>query len=902
MEILIYYLIILQIKFDMDAPEKKRNSNETYAKELLNISTALLNNTTSKDLLQTIYDTIKPIFPFDNAGLFLIDHALDVFWEILEEGILPQNDLQDSLATNDLLGPFAYTGNHPDTFFYADTPIIFSVEAQSKIYQNPQWKLMKAYGLKEMIAGPLMVNDKKLGFFCFNSKEEGFYTEKDFELFEAIGNQLAIAVSNIITNEELQLRQKRIEDLLKISTAATKIKNRIELLKVIFEILKPIFPFDSAGLFIINQKEDLHYEILDDVDILGFKDTSQISLIEANLLGAFKHKGSAVDFLSQGNQPHLFSIIDDGKKWPHPQFELMLQAGLSQIIGIGLRSGSETFGMLCFNAKEQNFYTEASFPFFKAISEQMALAVKNVLANEKILLEKQKIENLLRTSEAISTIGNTNELVKVLSVIINEVFPFDEAGLFALDFEKGLEKDFFVDHITTSVNLEIRESGHSGWCPITEVTKYIAENDTVIMDFEELAAKFEHPHLEVIKKQNYKQIIGGPLKAGNTIIGMLCFWTKKNNGFKQVNIPFFKSISDQLSVALENLLNKEEILRLNQELKLERDYLIEEVKSEHNFEEIIGNSPLLREIFKSVEMVSHTDATVLIEGETGTGKELIARAIHNRSNRKKKPMVKVNCATLPKELIESELFGHEKGSFTGAFERRIGKFELANKSTLFLDEVGEMPLELQAKLLRAIQEKEIERLGGKETIKVDVRIIAATNRNLLEESEKGEFRSDLYYRLNVFPIRMPALSERTEDIPLLATYFAQKYCNKLNTDFKGIKEKSMQELLEYKWPGNIRELENLVEQACILNQGKALSWARELVPAKPKKRVPKEKQNNEGFDIKAIREEQLNQERETILKALKQTSWRIRGNKGAAKLLGVKPTTLEYRITKLGLK
>ncbi len=327
---------------------------------------------------------------------------------------------------------------------------------------------------------------------------------------------------------------------------------------------------------------------------------------------------------------------------------------------------------------------------------------------------------------------------------------------------------------------------------------------------------------------------------------------------------------------MDNLTKKEQLVKLNQEPQLERDYLIEEVKTEHNFEEIIGNSPLLREVFKSVEMVAHTDATVLVEGETGTGKELIARAIHNRSDRKKKPMVKVNCATLPKELIESERFGLEKGSFPGAFERRIGKFELANKSTLFLDEVGEMPLELQAKLLRAIQEKEIERLGGKETIKVDVRIIAATNRDLLEESQKGEFRSDLYYRLNVFPIRLPALRERVEDIPLLATYFAQKYCNKLNANFKGIKEKAIQELLAYYWPGNIRELENLVEQSCILNQGRALSWTRELVPVKPIKRTLKEKQRDGNFDIKTIKEEQRNKEREAIIEALKQTNWRIR--------------------------
>ncbi len=887
----------------MAAPKNKGRRDKIYANELLKISTALLHNITSKDLLRTIYDTIKPIFPFDNAGLFLIDHELDIFWEILEEGILSQNDLQDSLATNDLLGPFAYTGNHPNTFFYAKTPGIYNMEAQSKIYSNPQWELMKAYGLKEMITGSLIVNNKKIGFFCFNSKEEGFYSKKDFQLFDAIGDQLAVAVSNILANEELLLKQKRIEDLLKISTAATKIKNRSELLRVIFETIKPIFPFDSAGLFIIEKEQNEHYEILDDIAILGDEDISQKGLITSNLLGRFRHKDSAVDFLSSSDHPQLFTIKKDKKKWPHPQFDVMYDAGLRQIIGIGLRSGKETFGMLCLNAKKEGFFSEKDFPFFQAISEQVALAVRDLLAKEQLLLEKQKVENLLRTSEAISTIATERELIDILFGIIREVFPFDDAGFFALDFESKLEKDYIIDYsLVSNVSKNIHNAGLSGWKQMSRVVADFAENVPVIYNVSELYERFDHPDFEFTKKEAFTSIIAGPLKNSERTIGMLCFWTKNEKGYFEKDLPLFKSISDQLGVALDNLMNKERIVKLNQELQLERDYLIEEVKTEHNFEEIIGNSPLLREVFKSVEMVAHTDATVLVEGETGTGKELIARAIHNRSDRKKKPMVKVNCATLPTELIESELFGHEKGSFTGAFERRIGKFELANKSTLFLDEVGEMPIELQAKLLRAIQEKEIERLGGKETLKVDVRIIAATNRDLLEESQKGEFRSDLYYRLNVFPIRMPALRERVEDIPLLATYFAQKYCNKLNTNFKGIKEKAMQELLAYHWPGNIRELENLVEQACILNQGKALSWARELVLAKPKKRISKEKHSDGNFNIKAIKEEHQNKECEVIIEALKQTNWRIRGDKGAAKLLGVKPTTLEYRMTKLGLK
>jgi transcriptional regulator with GAF, ATPase, and Fis domain len=383
------------------------------------------------------------------------------------------------------------------------------------------------------------------------------------------------------------------------------------------------------------------------------------------------------------------------------------------------------------------------------------------------------------------------------------------------------------------------------------------------------------------------------------------FYGNEEDSFSENEINFLKSLEATLRLVLDRSLALEEIEKLNTQLLQRNSYLIEEVNSKNNFETIIGTSELLQEVFKNVNLVANADTTVLVLGETGTGKELIARSLHNNSARKSNSFIKVNCATLPAQLIESELFGHEKGSFTGAFEKRIGKFELADKGSIFLDEIGELPLELQAKLLRVIQEKEFERIGGKQTIKCDVRIIAATNRILEKEVEKGRFRSDLYFRLNVFPINLPPLRERVEDIPLLATYFGQKFCKKMNKPFKGIHREMLEVLQQYQWPGNIRELENVMEQAVIVSKGTAsLELARQLLLAKsteaeaPNIIITKPETTK---TYAAVKEQKEALEKQAIIEALTKTKGRVRGSKGAASLLDILPTTLESKMKKYNI-
>jgi PAS domain S-box-containing protein len=326
-------------------------------------------------------------------------------------------------------------------------------------------------------------------------------------------------------------------------------------------------------------------------------------------------------------------------------------------------------------------------------------------------------------------------------------------------------------------------------------------------------------------------------------------------------------------------------------LKAQNQYLQEEIKLTYNFEEIISRSNNFQKVLQQIQQVASTDATVLILGESGTGKELIARAVHHISNRSKGPLVKVNCATLPANLIESELFGHEKGAFTGAMDRRIGRFELADGGTVFLDEIGELPVELQAKLLRVLQEGEFERLGNPKTMKVNVRVIAATNRNLQQAIEKKEFREDLYYRLNVFPIICPPLRERKDDIPLLVKHFCQKHEGKIGRKVTNVSPQVMEALMAYDWPGNIRELENIIERAMILSHNGALEYGEW---------IPTEKISAPGTSSSAIKLEDV--EKEHIIEVLKKTGWKVSGDKGAAKILGLNPTTLEARMKKMGIK
>ncbi|HEX6431836.1 MAG TPA: sigma 54-interacting transcriptional regulator [Niastella sp.] len=419
-------------------------------------------------------------------------------------------------------------------------------------------------------------------------------------------------------------------------------------------------------------------------------------------------------------------------------------------------------------------------------------------------------------------------------------------------------------------------------------------------DFEPLCARITEKRLLARKFSLHSNLDIAMLMPRDGFF-LFSLYSRQPDAYKTEHVQLLQRLQPALQLTIDRLIAFDEIERLTEQLKREKNYLQEEVKITSNFEEIIGSSYKMLHVFDLVTQVAPLDTSVLLLGESGTGKELVARAIHNLSPRKDKLLVKVNCAALPANLIESELFGHEKGAFTGALDKRIGKFELAQGGTIFLDEIGEMPPDMQSKLLRVLQEKEIERIGGRHTIKVDVRIIAATNRNLEKEIAAGKFRLDLYYRLNVFPITLPPLRERKEDIPLLASFFAQKFSRKTGKPFHGIRSGALDEMIQYNWPGNIREMENIIEQAFVLNDGKSLlQWGRPLSNITATFTHPVS--NTTPRTLLEVKEQQLASEREYILSVLQQTNGRIRGTGGAAEKLNMKPTTLESRMEKLGIK
>jgi formate hydrogenlyase transcriptional activator len=540
---------------------------------------------------------------------------------------------------------------------------------------------------------------------------------------------------------------------------------------------------------------------------------------------------------------------------------------------------------------EASAYDAADLEFLQQVAAQVAVAVDNALNfqnaqtyQQELARERDRLRLLLEVNNALVSTLDLHELLAAISACLRRVMNHDYAslGLYepaaqqvrlqALDFPQG--KGLLQEEMTFPV-----EGTPSGEVIVTRKPLIITGAD---LD----GYKTSVSSLFIAEGLRSGCIV--PLITANRIVGTLSLSSLRAGAFNQEDADLLMRVANQVAIAIENALAYQQIAELKNKLADEKLYLEEEIRTEYTFEEIVGESPALKRVLSQVETVAPTDSSVLILGETGTGKEVIARALHDLSPRRERTFVKVNCAAIPTGLLESELFGHEKGAFTGAIAQKVGRFELAQHGTLFLDEVGDIPLELQPKLLRVLQEKEFERLGGTRTQHVDVRVVAATNRDLTQMVEERLFRSDLYYRLNVFPITVPPLRERAEDIPLLVRYFAQKYARRMDRRIETIPAEEMEALTRYHWPGNVRELENLIERAAILSRGPTLH-----VP------LPGDRLSGEAMPTSSVTLEAA--EREHILRALRDSNWVIAGAHGAAARLGMKRTTLQSRMAKLGI-
>jgi len=540
-------------------------------------------------------------------------------------------------------------------------------------------------------------------------------------------------------------------------------------------------------------------------------------------------------------------------------------------------------------------YSEIDVIFLQEVARQVAVAVDNALNFEQaqsvqrqLKEERDRLSLLLEVNNTVVSALDLHELLNAVSASLRRLVPHEYASLSLYDPETQRLQihalDFPVSKGLLQEGLSIPVEGSpTGRALTTSQPVFITRGDI---------EAFGSDIARRILAEGLKSAYCLPLISHGRPLGTLVVASLKEENFPERDAELLQHVANQIAIAVENSLAFRQVVDRANKLSEEKLYLQDEIRTEHNFEEIIGESPALKRILEQLQTAAPTDSTILILGETGTGKELIARAIHNLSGRRERTLVKVNCAAIPTGLLESELFGHEKGAFTGAIAQRIGRFELAHRGTIFLDEVGDIPLELQPKLLRVLQEQEFERLGSARTIRVDTRLVAATNADLAQKVADNQFRIDLYYRLNVFPLVIPPLRERREDIPLLVRYFVQKYAQRMKKPIDTIPVKAMIALTKYHWTGNVRELENFIERAVILSRGAELQLP--LAELKQRSKVVPVAPLDGVLTLEHA-------EREHIVRALGETNWVIGGPTGAAARLGMKRTTLQSRMRKLGI-
>ena len=741
---------------------------------------------------------------------------------------------------------------------------------------------MQEDGTKSFCFVPLTTAVRRLGAMGFSSLQKGAYGETDLEFLQQVGNQVAVAVDNVLHNQDLIHGRDRLRLLLEVSESIASHRDLGELLRDLAQRLPQIVPFDYINVVL--------HESARNVMRLWLLVTSQPSTISPGLELPVDESPGGLVWKTQ--EPLMVEDVAIESRFPK-LMAMLSENGIQSFGVVPLTTAQRRLGAMGFGSFQPRTYQEAEINFMKQVANQVAVAVDNVLhaasaqsAQQQLKYERDRVQLLLEVNNAVVSHLDLREVFTAVSACLRKVIQHDGSALALCDTNTRRYRVHVLDFTNEKEFVEEVQVTPDCKCPSDRAFTTRKPVIYRTRDLETLALESEITRR--LLDQGVRSLCSVPLLSRDKVFGTLDVLRSREQDFTPAESELLSQVGQQIAIAVENALVYQEIAALKERLSKEKLYLEEEIRTEYNFEDIIGESVTLRKVLKQVEVVAPTDSTVLVLGETGTGKELIARAIHDRSGRRERTFVKMNCAAIPTGLLESELFGHERGAFTGAIAQKVGRFELADGGTLFLDEVGDISLELQSKLLRVLQEQEFERLGSTRTIKVNVRLVAATNRDLVQMIAGKEFRSDLYYRLNVFPLTVPALRDRREDIPLLVRYFAQNFARRMNKTIDSIPTESMTTLSRYHWPGNIRELENLIERAVILSQGAEL-----YVPLAELKTVT----NAEAQPIASLEAA----ERDHIMRALQAAKWIIGGPAGAAAKLGMKRTTLQSKMQKLDI-
>ena len=687
--------------------------------------------------------------------------------------------------------------------------------------------------------------------------------------------------------------ETRFETLVRVSQAIAAHRDPKELFAVLVDELHRVVQFDFIGVSFRDKDSDTFQNHFIDM-------TSRAELIPEEALTPEETLTSRV---FERQEPVLRSTSEMEPCCVRLQ-AMLKRLYIRSICALPLTTAHRKLGAITFGSRQVDTYSPEEVRFVSEVAGYIALAFDDALnlaalrrATEELRNKNERLQLLLDVTNQVVSNLELRDLLRAISQDVRRVMQCDYAGLslpdvdnkqlrlYAVDFPDG--KGFLREDLLYSI-----EGSPSGAAFRTMKALTLQSPFTGWLNY---------PIVQSAVREGLRSFCFLPLISRNRAIGTLVLARLRDDAFSQVDINFLSQVANQIALAVENAIAYREIRELKEQLSKEKLYLEDELRAEMNFAQIVGSSASLRKVLKRAETVAPTDSTVLIYGETGTGKELVARAIHDLSPRRAKAFVKLNCAAIPTGLLESELFGHEKGAFTGAIAQRIGRFEVANGGTIFLDEIGEIPLELQTKLLRVLQEREFERLGSSHTLRTDARLIAATNRDLEAMVGEQKFRSDLFFRLNVFPIQVPPLRQREGDIPYLVRHFAQQFSRRMNKFIETIPSPTMDALCRYHWPGNVRELQNLVERAVIISTGPVLDLDVADLQL-PKAARPEERSAIPKFPTNAALHDVLQEtERQQILEALKECNWVVAGPHGAAARLGMKRSTLQKRVHKLGI-